>query len=87
MLVVAFTIEINNNNTSCIIEYNLCYTNTIDLKMLTKTVNVYVNFLCKFQKAGGFQPGAFQRDEVQSRRDNFGWMKAWCRHSDTQVGS
>ena len=44
MLVVAFTIEINNNNTSCIIEYNLCYTNTIDLKMLTKTVNVYVNF-------------------------------------------
>ena len=47
-----FTIEINDNNTLCIIEYNFCYTNTIDLKMSTKTVNACVNLWCKLPKAG-----------------------------------
>ena len=52
VLVVAFTIGISNNNTSFNNRAQPCYTNTIDLKMSTKAVNVCVNFWCKFQKAG-----------------------------------
>ena len=43
--IFCFSIEINDNNTLCIIEYNFCHTNTIELKMSAETVNVCVNFL------------------------------------------
>ena len=50
VLVVASTSEINDNNSLCLIEYNICFTNTIDLKMSTKSVNVCVNFGANFKR-------------------------------------